>query len=74
MPLTHYNCVRLALTSLGPMVLEVGFSGATTEDIRPTGTLSVSMEGCTGFGMPVVVEVEGRWVQLKSLERRVRKT
>lgn len=46
------------------MVLEAGFSGATTEDIWPTGTLSVSMEGGTGFWMPVVV-VQGRWMQLK---------
>lgn len=30
----------LALTSLGPMVLEAGFSGATVEDMRVTGTMS----------------------------------
>lgn len=62
MPFIYYNCVKSALTSLGPMVLEVGFSGATTEDIRPTGTLSVSMEGCRGFWseMPAVVEKEWR--------------
>lgn len=38
-------------------MLEVGFSGATTEDIRTTGAVSVSMEGRTAFWseMPGVV-------------------
>lgn len=30
----------LGLTSLGPMVLEAGFSGATVEDMRLTGTMT----------------------------------
>lgn len=30
----------LGLTSLGPMVLEAGFPGATVEDMRVTGMMS----------------------------------
>lgn len=30
----------LGLTSLGPMVLEAGFSGTAVEDMRVTGTMS----------------------------------
>lgn len=48
------------MTSLGPMVLEVGFSGATTEDIWLAGTLFVSIEAGRALVMPVAVEVEGR--------------
>lgn len=35
----------LTLTSLGPMVLEVDFSGATVEDMRLTGTMSRRQDG-----------------------------
>lgn len=56
----------MAPTSLGPMMLEAGFSGATADDIRPTGTVSVSMEGYAASGMLLVVEGKGREVQLKS--------
>lgn len=69
----NYKRVRFALTSLGPMVLEVGFSGATTEDIRPTGTLSpwraAQASGCWWLYR----WKEGRKVQLKNFEHRARK-
>ena len=53
--------IRYALTSFGPMVLA---AGATTEDIRPTGTFSVSMEGGTAFKSKITVVVvnEGRYM------------
>lgn len=51
-----YNYVAFVLTSLGPMVLGDSFSGATTEDMRPTGSLSVSIESCKGFGVVMVEE------------------
>ena len=43
-------CLSAVLTSLGPMVLEVDFSGATTEDITQAGTLCVSLKECADFG------------------------
>lgn len=52
---TDCENIRLVLTSLGPMVLGAGFSGATTEDMRPTGSLSVSIESRSGVEVLLLV-------------------
>lgn len=50
------NHITFILTSLGPMVLGEGFSGATIEDMRPTGSLSVNIDCCKGFGVTLFEE------------------
>lgn len=55
--LIHDIGAGLELTSLGPMVLEAGFSGATVEDMRVTGMMS-ELRDSRGWGR----EGTGEWL------------